>query len=738
MIGNRVVRATSARRFSSILAVPYLVIALTSISVLQVAGAMSVTGAMLQTSLDESQRPSIEDIALVSTDPAAMMYGCEAINVLRVDTGNVVYLGPPSNSPSRMAASPDLSVVVAINSALGPWIPGPGVTPTPADSPSLALPGITGYGLRQRQRPPAEPNKQFIYVMRRAGNQWWQWDVMNRVVGAEFALTGGLAVLPDGDTLLTGTSHGDGRSGPIQPPYRVEKYRLNEITGGAVEPWTHDIGPLRGSTAELPAMAAEILPADGGRLAHIITEDMKVITVNTVTMAETTPRIQLGRIVPPPRWPVGPRQGFIQADLSLDERYLITNRGVAQELNVADLLERTAWTVPLEWPRQPGRWVTPGLVGGVAMNRAAQNRGLLAVAGEGRLNLFRFEPPSTLELLGRSEPLSVGGNWPASSIAWSARGDKVIGAHGFRIDSTFYHWAIFDVDDLGRTVTLSHRIADCHAGTLPNDIVTANGYAPTPTSSPTASPTGTSTATFTATATNTAKPSATRPVPMPIYLPAAISESCNTRTSHVDVALILDVSTSMLRPTGSGRSKLAAAQEAAEDFLQLLDLSVDPPQRDQVAIVGFNDEAWTASDLTADQRSLERALNRLTDRAAEGTRLDLALEEGITVLQSPQRMRANLPVLVLLTDGLPNRVPTPEPSGSQEESVLAIANQAKALGFEVFTIGLGTPDAQDVADRINRELLMSIASRTDWYFETPDAESLADIYFEISEAIECR
>ena len=86
--------------------------------------------------------------------------------------------------------------------------------------------------------------------MRRAGNQWWQWDVMNRVVGAEFAGGGGLAVLPDGDTFLTATSHGDGRSGPIQPPYRVEKYALREITVGAVDPWqTHDIGPVKAELA---------------------------------------------------------------------------------------------------------------------------------------------------------------------------------------------------------------------------------------------------------------------------------------------------------------------------------------------------------------------------------------------------------------------------------------------------------------------------------------------------------
>ena len=36
--------------------------------------------------------------------------------------------------------------------------------------------------------------------------------------------------------------------------------------------------------------------------------------------------------------------------------------------------------------------------------------------------------------------------------------------------------------------------------------------------------------------------------------------------------------------------------------------------------------------------------------------------------------------MIFLTDGLPNRVPTPMPGGRQEDTVLAVAAEARAVG----------------------------------------------------------
>jgi hypothetical protein len=122
---------------------------------------------------------------------------------------------------------------------------------------------------------------------------------------------------------------------------------------------------------------------------------------------------------------------------------------------------------------------------------------------------------------------------------------------------------------------------------------------------------------------------------------------------------------------------------------------------------------------------------------AEGTRLDLALEGGRTALTGPGRDPAHTPVLVLLTDGLPNRVPTPAPSGSQEDTVLAAAARAKAAGIRLYTIGVGRPDAPDLADRINPDLLRAAASAPEMYYQAPDAEDLARIYAEVADTLRC-
>jgi hypothetical protein len=79
-------------------------------------------------------------------------------------------------------------------------------------------------------------------------------------------------------------------------------------------------------------------------------------------------------------------------------------------------------------------------------------------------------------------------------------------------------------------------------------------------------------------------------------------------------------------------------------------------------------------------------------------------------------------VIVFLTDGLPNRVPTPMPVGPQEETVLKYAVAAKAKGTRVFTIGLGEPD--DVLKR----LLEMCAGDPSMFYYAPDGDDLEAIY----------
>jgi Mg-chelatase subunit ChlD len=253
----------------------------------------------------------------------------------------------------------------------------------------------------------------------------------------------------------------------------------------------------------------------------------------------------------------------------------------------------------------------------------------------------------------------------------------------------------------------------------------------TPTPTPTPSPTATASPSPTATPTRTPWPCPVDRRPCPIWLPVLLGERCADVLQRADIVLVLDTSTSMRRLTRSGRPKLTAVQDAARLFLDRVDLDGADGHRDQVAIVGFNDTVWTEQALTADKAALLAAIDRLPARMAEGTRLDRAVTGGADALSGPTRDSANTPVLVLLTDGLPNRVPTPAPSGSQEDTVLAAAGRVKAAGVRLYTVGLGEPTD------IDARLLSAMASQPELYYYAPDAEDVARIYGQVATTIRC-
>lgn len=246
---------------------------------------------------------------------------------------------------------------------------------------------------------------------------------------------------------------------------------------------------------------------------------------------------------------------------------------------------------------------------------------------------------------------------------------------------------------------------------------------PSPTARDTATVTPSATLTPSPTPTGTITPSAT-PGHYRIYLPIVEREpKCVPQAVHSDVILVLDMSTSMYRRTLADRTKHEAAIEAARLFADLMSFVPDEGGGyDQLAVVGFNDVAWTQQPLTNDRAAIDRAMPGLLERIQEGTRIDLAFLEAIRNAESSERRGVNQPVVILMTDGLPNRVPTPAPIGSQEETVADRARQAKERGIRVFTVGLGEPD--DVL----RPLLEACASDRSMYYYAPDGEDLLAIY----------
>lgn len=279
---------------------------------------------------------------------------------------------------------------------------------------------------------------------------------------------------------------------------------------------------------------------------------------------------------------------------------------------------------------------------------------------------------------------------------------------------------------------------DYNPASVPTPTIT-----PTLTASPTMTPTLTSTPTITPTATLTPSPevsptptltvtpSSTATLrPAPLYLPLLRWERpvptvtptvCSRDQSHVDVALVLDLSTSMARPGSDGNPKIDAALAAARLFVGQLRMDGSARPGDRVAVVGFNASAWSELALTGDAMAAGLALDRLKDKLAQGTRLDLALTEGARALAVPRGVDSE-PVMILLTDGLPNLVPTPEGGGSQNDTIIAAAQQAKAAGARIVAIGFGAEG--DVL----RPLLEQVASTPSDVRIAPNAFVLELIY----------
>jgi hypothetical protein len=229
------------------------------------------------------------------------------------------------------------------------------------------------------------------------------------------------------------------------------------------------------------------------------------------------------------------------------------------------------------------------------------------------------------------------------------------------------------------------------------------------------------------------------PVPMPLFLPVALRFTCRPDERHGDIALVIDASSSMDRLTPDGPTKKEAVLEAARTFVSRLSFVPNELGRhDQLAIVGFHDEAWLEQALTSDPADAENALARLYRRQGSGTRLDLAFDAGLAALDPGLRRPGNKPVIILLTDGVPNRVPPHPGTGRAEDTVIEAARRAHEAGVTVYTIGFGHDDERaDPADRVNAWLLEQCASDPSKAYIDPRADRLREIYAEIAEVFGC-
>jgi Ca-activated chloride channel family protein len=196
----------------------------------------------------------------------------------------------------------------------------------------------------------------------------------------------------------------------------------------------------------------------------------------------------------------------------------------------------------------------------------------------------------------------------------------------------------------------------------------------------------------------------------------------------IDIALAVDVSSSMLAEDFQPQNRLEVAKEKVKRFVM-------GRHSDRVGLVAFSGEALTQVPLTTDYPVLLSAIDNLQiGQLQDGTAIGTAIATAANRLRNASgRSR----VMIVLTDGENNR-------GAIDPRTAAHA--AGTFGIRIYTIGVGTEGMAPVPVsrslfglryenrpvKIDEALLTEIAATTGGrYFRARDAEALQNIYEQI-------
>lgn len=210
--------------------------------------------------------------------------------------------------------------------------------------------------------------------------------------------------------------------------------------------------------------------------------------------------------------------------------------------------------------------------------------------------------------------------------------------------------------------------------------------------------------------------------------PRSGARSTRVPSEGIDIALAVDISSSMLAEDFQPQNRIEVAKEKVKRF-------VLGRKSDRVGLVAFSGEALTQVPLTTDYPVLLAAIDNLqVGQLEDGTAIGTAIATAANRLRTaPGRSR----VMIVLTDGENNR-------GSIDPRTAAQA--AAAFGIRIYTIGVGSEGMAAVPVgrslfglryenrpvKIDEALLTEIANSTGGrYFRARDAEALQRIYDQI-------
>ena len=213
-----------------------------------------------------------------------------------------------------------------------------------------------------------------------------------------------------------------------------------------------------------------------------------------------------------------------------------------------------------------------------------------------------------------------------------------------------------------------------------------------------------------------------------IAQPRSGARAERVNSDGIDIALTIDISSSMLAEDFQPQNRMEVAREKLKRFVM-------GRKTDRVGLVAFSGEALTQVPLTTDYPVVLAAIDNLqVGQLEDGTAIGTAIATAANRLRnSPGRSR----VMVLLTDGENNR-------GAIDPRTAAQA--AGTFGIRIYTIGVGSEGMAPVPVgrglfglryenrpvKIDEPLLTEIANTTGGkYFRAKDAAALQAIYEQI-------
>lgn len=205
--------------------------------------------------------------------------------------------------------------------------------------------------------------------------------------------------------------------------------------------------------------------------------------------------------------------------------------------------------------------------------------------------------------------------------------------------------------------------------------------------------------------------------------PQDFSSGENITAEGIDIALVLDISGSMLAEDFKP-NRLEAAKKLTDQFIQ-------SRISDRIGLVIFAREAFTQCPLTIDYAVLRNLLAEIkSGMVSDGTAIGNAIANGVNRLKDSD---AESKIMILLTDGVNN---------AGEVDPISASEIAKTFGIRIYSIGVGTRGEapfpvqtpfgiryQMMPVEIDEPLMQKISETTGGqYFRATNNKALEEIY----------